>query len=348
MAYVNAHKRLQESLSDSEVSQKRIRLPWCSSRKVCERRKPRRVSTNREIRSTYPERGNIWKYEYLYENNNEKLKRTKVKTSKRESLVRYRCNTAIGVVMVISICLGFLVSLWMPNEMLKADLITGVVPRTKFMTLHGLCSATVNEECCNRLKYLTKELSKSENSVRALHRIRYNLMLTSRSIEEMHIDSSLNQIEGATVTKGSKTEEWGGRIALWGVIPLWRASPPPGTILALRKVMPSDCWPFSGSEGEVEIHLAHTQWVDRLSIEHVRPDIARSAPKHFVVYGIQHNDTWTVMLRDEYRSSGAAKQFFNVKKNVQVKRVIFQVNSNHGNPKYTCIYRVHLYSYKRS
>lgn len=44
--------------------------------------------------------------------------------------------------------------------------------------------------------------------------------------------------------KGSNTTEWGGNVAFWGVVPLWRNSPPPDTVLKLRKPTPSDCWPF--------------------------------------------------------------------------------------------------------
>lgn len=57
-------------------------------------------------------------------------------------------------------------------------------------------------------------------------------------------DIDTRYIEGATASKGSDTTEWGGRVALWGVVPLWRAAPPPDTVLALRRPTLSDCWPF--------------------------------------------------------------------------------------------------------
>ncbi|KAI8435844.1 hypothetical protein MSG28_004060 [Choristoneura fumiferana] len=91
-------------------------------------------------------------------------------------------------------------------------------------------------------------------------------------------------IGDATVMRGTDTKEWGGRVALWGILPLWRASPPPSTVLALRKPVPSDCWPFSGSRGEMIIRLEQPTKVRCISIEHVRPDTAKSAPKDFILY----------------------------------------------------------------
>lgn len=51
-------------------------------------------------------------------------------------------------------------------------------------------------------------------------------------------------IHEATVRKGDDTIEWGGRMTLWGVVPLWRATRPLNTILSLKKLTPGDCWPF--------------------------------------------------------------------------------------------------------
>lgn len=41
---------------------------------------------------------------------------------------------------------------------------------------------------------------------------------------------------------------------------------------------------FSGSSGELNIQLPQSQRLRSISIEHIRPDIAKSAPKHFIVY----------------------------------------------------------------
>ena len=58
------------------------------------------------------------------------------------------------------------------------------------------------------------------------------------------IETGYRYIHGATAVRGSNTTEWGGNVAFWGVLPLWRNSPPPDTVLKLRRLTPSDCWPF--------------------------------------------------------------------------------------------------------
>ncbi|CAK1596019.1 unnamed protein product [Parnassius mnemosyne] len=209
-------------------------------------------------------------------------------------------------------------------------------------------STSVDAECCHRMRHLATELSRTQQALRSALRLRRNLMLTTQmSIPEYTDDKSIMQrgyVEGSKASKGSDTKEWGGRVALWGVVPLWRASPPPDTILTLRTPTPSDCWPFSGSYGEVIIELAHKAKLNYISVEHVRPDTARSAPKNFVVYGIFENNTRLETARGTYTYNKPAKQYFPLSdRNLPVKSVAFKVLSNQGNPKYTCVYRVHLY-----
>ncbi|CAG9786240.1 unnamed protein product [Diatraea saccharalis] len=150
-------------------------------------------------------------------------------------------------------------------------------------------------------------------------------------------------IEGASVTRGSGTEEYGGQLALWGVIPLWRAAPPPDTVLTLRKPTPSDCWPFSGSYGEILIELTRNVQIKAISLEHIRPDSARSAPKNFTFYGILENGTWVNVAEGEYNGKGPAKQYYRFNWSLPLKKIIFRILSNQGNTKYTCLYRVHFY-----
>ncbi|XP_038212056.1 sperm-associated antigen 4 protein-like [Zerene cesonia] len=204
----------------------------------------------------------------------------------------------------------------------------------------------VDEECCYRMRYLTTLISRSDYALRNTLRIRRTLF-TSQSYGTVANNRNAigSYVAGASVVKGSDTSEWGSRVALWGLVPLWRAAPPPDTILALRKPTPADCWPFSGSYGNIEIHLPRLTQVARVSVEHIRPDTARSAPKDFVIYGILENGTWIKAADGIYRYNKPAKQYYSLdNRNAPLKRIVFRVLSNHGNPKYTCVYRVHLYS----
>ncbi|XP_013168979.1 PREDICTED: SUN domain-containing protein 5-like [Papilio xuthus] len=202
------------------------------------------------------------------------------------------------------------------------------------------------DECRRRMGHLAGELSRTQRALRATLRLKRTLMHTTQSYVPELSDKSVMQrgyVAGARASKGSDTREWGGRVALWGVLPLWRAAPPPDTVLAQRPPVPADCWPFSGSQGEVVIELSRKARLSQLSVEHVRPDTARSAPKNFVVYSILDNTTRVESARGAYTYNRPAKQYFPLTARIPVRRVAFTVLSNQGNERYTCLYRIHLY-----
>ncbi|CAB3224036.1 unnamed protein product [Arctia plantaginis] len=224
------------------------------------------------------------------------------------------------------------VSFWKEN--LEGDL-------TKLISLSFSDTHTsVSLECCHRLKYLTEELAKAEQTLRNTLRSR-TMMLSSRS-KTVHIGT--RYISGASATKGADTKEWGGRVALWGIVPLWRATPPADIVLALRAPTLSDCWPFIGSYGEIEIQLPKVQRISYVTVEHIRPDTALSAPKHFIIYGVLANNTRIKAVNGQYRAEGSAKQYYQLSHTqIEWKMLIFRVLTNQGNAKYTCVYRIHLY-----
>ncbi|CAG4980095.1 unnamed protein product [Colias eurytheme] len=287
--------------SETEISTRNIVPPWCSSGRVYERRKPRKVSS-RELKSSYPLRENIWEYQN---------DRSRCRKYKKCSKVPPKGNGRLKLKLLILLT------------------ITGLSVNQK--------PVAVEEECCYRMKYLTTLLSRSEYVLRPRVDNKCSTVTNRNAIG--------SYIAGASVVKGSDTVEWGSRVALWGVVPLWRAAPPPDTVLALRKPTPADCWPFSGSSGNIEIHLPRSTQVASISVEHIRPDTAHSAPKDFAVYGILENGTWIKAADGIYRYNKPAKQYYSLdNRNAPLKRIVFRVLSNHGNPKYTCVYRVHLYS----
>ncbi|XP_050560960.1 SUN domain-containing protein 3-like isoform X2 [Spodoptera frugiperda] len=341
----SAYKRACESCDSSDVSQKNIMPPWCSSGKVYERSKSKKLATPKwEMRSTYPLRTNIW--EYLYEDNVEQKfscsNKRRHRKCKQKSVESDSCRkTAVWVILILgAVGISVSVSVWSTNAT-REDL----PPKARITSLPKTeSSSSVSFECCNRMKYLSEQLARTEQTLRNTLRSR-TLMLASRTktvAEAQDIDT--RYIEGATASKGSDTTEWGGRVALWGVVPLWRAAPPPDTVLALRRPTLSDCWPFIGSYGEIIIRLRGTQRVRYVTVEHIHPDTARSAPKHFLIYGILANNTWIKIANSQYRAEGPAKQFFTLAyKYLEWKSLVFRVLTNQGNNKYTCIYRIHLY-----
>lgn len=62
-----------------------------------------------------------------------------------------------------------------------------------------------------------------------------------------------------------------------------------------------------------------------------------------VLQAVTENGTWVKSLTGEYKYEGPPKQFYALLDAPPVSRVVFRVLSNQGNPRYTCVYRVHLY-----
>ncbi|XP_075973384.1 uncharacterized protein LOC142974765 [Anticarsia gemmatalis] len=336
----SAYKKACESFNSSDVTQNNIIPPWCSSGKVYERRKSRQVAAPKwEMRSTYPLRENIW--EYLYEDNakqnfncsnkrrNRRCKQTPVKT--------HCCKkTAACFLGIMILAIGTIVSVSFWKENLEGDL-------TKLISLSFSDTPTsVSEECCHRLKYLAEQLAKAELTLRNTLRSRTMMLSARTKTVSVHDDS--RYIAGAVATKGDDTKEWGGRVALWGLVPLWRAAAPPNIVLSNRPPTLSDCWPFIGSYGEIIIRLPKIQRISYVTLEHIHPDTARSAPKHFVIYGILVNNTRIKVVDGQYRADGPGKQYYPLAyKHVEWKSLLFRVLTNQGNKKYTCIYRIHLF-----
>lgn len=63
-----------------------------------------------------------------------------------------------------------------------------------------------------------------------------------------------------------------------------------------------------------------------------------------MLQGVLENGTLVKAVDGEYRNNGPAKQYYTMLyRHIPMKRMIFRILSNQGNPRYTCVYRVHLY-----
>ncbi|XP_026725073.1 uncharacterized protein LOC113492010 [Trichoplusia ni] len=338
----SAYKKACDSFNSSEISQKNIIPPWCSAGKVYERSKSKKVAPKWEMRSTYPLRANIW--EYLYEDNVAQnfncSRKRRHRRCKQTSVKQTGSKTAVWMLITLGAVIGIIVpvSLWRTNVSREGN----STAEPKLITL-PVTDTSISMECCTGMKYLAERLAKAEQTLRNTLRSR-SLMLTSiTKIESKHIDTQY--IEGATASIGSDTREWGGRVALWGVVPLWRAARPPDTVLSLRRPTLADCWPFIGSYGEIIIRLPQAQRVRYVTVEHIHPDTARSAPKHFVIYGVLANDTLIKVVNGQYRANGPSKQYYPLAYNqVELKSLVFRILTNQGNKRYTCVYRIHFYA----
>ncbi|KAM7536455.1 hypothetical protein Aperf_G00000083075 [Anoplocephala perfoliata] len=118
---------------------------------------------------------------------------------------------------------------------------------------------------------------------------------------------------------------------------------------------PGECWCFYGSEGQAIVRLAVPVHVTGISLEHIPKALAHtgridSAPRDFVIKALKSEsdgpDEGEILGEFVYDESGKPIQYFAVNARADGKPTRFVelvVNSNHGHPEYTCIYRLRVH-----
>lgn len=116
---------------------------------------------------------------------------------------------------------------------------------------------------------------------------------------------------------------------------------------------PGECFAFKGSTGEVTIKLRGWLFVDSVGVDHITEDMSasgsiQSAPKEFSVYGLKSlSDAkpfkFGTFVYDTEKKIPA--QFFVVDQasTDSYLYVSFRFHSNHGDGKFTCVYRTRVY-----
>ncbi|OQR96271.1 hypothetical protein THRCLA_07342 [Thraustotheca clavata] len=118
-----------------------------------------------------------------------------------------------------------------------------------------------------------------------------------------------------------------------------------------------NCWGFAGSSGMLTIKFRSPILADTLQLYHIKPNIASdfsSAPRMIQVTGLVStiDRLSSVELGTfEYSKNGRPYQHFALHPEAAstlLDGIIFRVLSNHGNPKYTCVYRVSVFGQEPS
>ncbi|XP_056871377.1 SUN domain-containing protein 2-like [Takifugu flavidus] len=160
------------------------------------------------------------------------------------------------------------------------------------------------------------------------------------------------EFHGAKVYKkrSSSTYERIAGIKILG-IQLFSKVVPVTVIQGQHPPIPGNCWSFPGSHGNLFIELSHNITVSHVTLDHISKSVSPidtipSAPRHFVVYGLQSLDEKAVHLgKFIYDLDGNPTQTFAVKDHdsIPFKYVDLRIESNYGHADYTCLYgfRVH-------
>ncbi|EGG11900.1 uncharacterized protein MELLADRAFT_32759, partial [Melampsora larici-populina 98AG31] len=107
------------------------------------------------------------------------------------------------------------------------------------------------------------------------------------------------------------------------------------------------CWAMEGQRGSLGIFLAQKIIIDELVIEHTDPSMAfelESILQKFELFGLSEMLTSPVKLGEGvFNISSAHIQHFSIQPQIPVVIVIFNVLSNHGDPDFTCIYKLRIH-----
>ncbi|XP_032375551.1 SUN domain-containing protein 2 [Etheostoma spectabile] len=130
-------------------------------------------------------------------------------------------------------------------------------------------------------------------------------------------------------------------------IPMWLPSANPGTVIkGGSPLVIGHCWPFAGERGHLFITLSHPITISHVSLSHVLRRLSptgtiSSAPKEFSVYGMKtFDEEGTPLGTFLYDQDGESTQTFKLPDHkIGVSHhVKLQVETNWGNPDYTCLY----------
>ncbi|XP_054080731.1 sperm-associated antigen 4 protein-like [Rissa tridactyla] len=117
-------------------------------------------------------------------------------------------------------------------------------------------------------------------------------------------------------------------------------------------VSPGNCWPFPGHQGQVVIRLPARVHLTAVSVHHISKEVSPSgtvisAPRDIAVFGVDADgEEETLLGTFMYSVAKEAIQTFPLKNATHPRAFCYiklTVNSNWGNPKYTCIYRVQVH-----
>ncbi|KAH8304293.1 hypothetical protein KR059_005919 [Drosophila kikkawai] len=163
------------------------------------------------------------------------------------------------------------------------------------------------------------------------------------------LESAGGQILSTRCTESYQTKS--AQISVFG-IPLWYPTNTPRVAIS-PNVQPGECWAFQGFPGFLVLKLNSLVYVTGFTLEHIPKSLSPtgridSAPRNFTVWGLEQEKDQDPVLFGEYEfeDNGASLQYFAIQ-NLDIKRpyeiVELRIETNHGQPTYTCLYRFRVH-----
>ncbi|XP_022197145.2 SUN domain-containing protein 5 [Nilaparvata lugens] len=169
-------------------------------------------------------------------------------------------------------------------------------------------------------------------------------------------DYALEATGGSIIdTPNTQTYSSSGTLSIFG-FDFWKEMVSHPRLLIKGLIQPGECWTFKGTVGSVVIQLSLRIKVSSITLEHFpdhllpsgRPTL--SAPKIFSVIAVPdcENCKPKHLGLFEYNLFGPARQTFIVGRELfesmpGVRIIEIHFTANHGNPVFTCVYRVRIH-----
>ncbi|XP_064328258.1 sperm-associated antigen 4 protein-like isoform X1 [Phalacrocorax carbo] len=205
-----------------------------------------------------------------------------------------------------------------------------------------------------KTRFLLEEVAQLRAQIRSLKEAQEVNQAASKKALGAYVEMSDWALEssGATIDtqRTSETYDCQENWSCWA-LRFFRAAKPPETILQ-ADVSPGNCWPFQGHQGQVVIRLPARVHLTAITVQHISKDVSPSgtvlsAPRDVAVFGVDADgEEETLLGTFTYDVAKESIQTFPLK-NAPLPRafpsVKLLVESNWGNPAYTCIYRVQVH-----
>ncbi|XP_037649718.1 sperm-associated antigen 4 protein-like isoform X6 [Sebastes umbrosus] len=160
--------------------------------------------------------------------------------------------------------------------------------------------------------------------------------------------------QGALVLARLSSETYqctGPTCFLLSLISLWRRPVDPSIVTQGGPIVVGRCWRFDGERGHLVIALSHPVTISHVTLGHISKTVSptgsiSNSPKMFAVYGMKtKEDEGTLLGTFLCDQDGESLQTFKLSDQEAgvFSHVKLQVESNWGNPDYTCVYNFRVY-----